>query len=217
MNPLFPDLEAVPVAESGSDVAYTPDAVAFQCVVYVVDRLLGGRRHGQHWCEPCAGDGAFARAMTSEVAGPAMVLELDPMAGAVQSGLAMQGDALAVDYSRIEVVITNPPFTCAAQLLRRLLDCPTMGTVCFLVLQGWIVAPGKAPEERLDLLWGPTARPVEQVVLYPRIAFQGPGRSGTDTDMREYCLLIWRRQADGSWLAPVTTLRRLDWRTGGVL
>jgi len=58
---------------------------------------------------------------------------------------------------------------------------------------------------------------VEQVVLYPRIAFQGPGRDGGSTDMREYCLLVWRRQSDGSWLSPGTTLRRLDWRTGVVL
>ena len=216
-NALFPGREALPVAEEGSDVAYTPDTVAFQCVVYVVDRIMGGRRHGQSWAEPCAGDAAFARVMASEIAGRSLVMELDPKAASVRDGVAVQGDALVADYTGVEVVITNPPFTCAAQLLRVCLAIPTVKTICFLVLQAWIVAPGKEPEQRLDLLWGPSARPVEQVVLYPRIAFEGPGRSGTTTDMREYCLLVWRRQPDGSWLAPVTTLRRLDWRTGVVL
>ena len=217
MTGLFPTLEAIPVAESGSDVAYTPEAVAFQCVAYVTDNVLDGRRGGESWCEPCAGAGAFVRAMAQEIAGRALALELDPNAASVRDGLAVQGDALTADYAGVQVVITNPPFTAAARLLRRLLAATDMQVVCFLVLQSWIVAPGKPPEERLDLLWGPTARPMEQVVLYPRIAFQGPGRDGGSTDMREYCLLVWRRQSDGSWLSPVTTLRRLDWRTGVVL
>ena len=212
MTGLFPTLEALPVAESGPDVAYTPDAVARACVAYLV-------AHGGipgTWWEPAAGEGAWLPAL-QEIA-PGIATELDPNALSVRLGFALCRDALkGAPQPWVESVVTNPPFTCAAQLLRVCLGISTCDLVCFLVLQSWIVAPGKPPEERLDLLWGPTARPVEQVVLYPRIAFQGPGRDGGSTDMREYCLLVWRRQSDGSWLAPVTTLRRLDWRTGVVL
>ena len=214
---LFPELQQVPVAEEGSDVAYTPDAVAFQCVVYVVDRFLGGRRNGQWWAEPCAGDGAFARAMASEIAGRALVLELDPMAASVRSGLAVQGDALTADYTGVQVVITNPPFSIAALLLRKWLSIQTVQTIALLLRRDWVVPEGSKEKGtyRLDICWGPSARPTVEVALYPRVSFEGPGReSGTDT--REYSLFVWSRQPDGSWLAPVTTLRRLDWRSGVV-
>lgn len=210
---LFPDLQAVPVAEEGSDVAYTPDVVARASVAYLAGRgWIGGP-----WWEPCCGAGNWLPALMDFA--PGIATELDPNALAVRLGFAIQRNALKGPPSGFEpaCIVTNPPFTCAAQLLRVCLAVPTVKMVCFLVLQSWNVAPGKEPEQRKDLCWGPTARPVEQVVLYPRIAFEGPGRSGTTTDMREYCLLIWRRQPDGSWLAPVTTLRRLDWRTGEVL
>ena len=210
---LFPDLEAVPECAPGSDVAYTPDAVARACVAYLDTRgWIGGA-----WWEPCCGAGNWLPALQDLA--PGVATELDSNALAVRLGFARQWDALKGPPSPgfdPACIVTNPPFTCAAQLLRVCLAIPTVKTICFLVLQAWIVAPGKEQEQRLDLLWGPSARPVEQVVLYPRIAFQGPGRDGGSTDMREYCLLIWRRQPDGSWLAPVTTLRRLDWRSGVV-
>ena len=210
-NLLFPDLPAVPIAEEGSDVAYTPDSVARACVAYLAAH--GGIPEG--WWEPAAGEGAWLPAL-QEVS-PGIATELDPNALSVRLGFALCRDALKGPPANwVQSVVTNPPFSCAAQLLRVCLAIATCEMVCFLVLQSWIVAPGKDGEERLDLIWGPTARPVEQVVLYPRIAFQGPGRSGASTDMREYCLLVWRRQPDGSWLATDTKLRRLDWRSGVV-
>ena len=212
MNRLFPDLPAVPTAEEGSDVAYTPAACAAACVRYLADN---GGIPCPYW-EPFAGGGAWIDPL--DTIGPGFASELDPHAASIGIGAHVWDAAKGPrpSWMPIRSVVTNPPFTCAASMLRRFLQIEGVDLVCFLVLQAWIVAPGKEQEQRLDLIWGPTARPVEQVVLYPRIAFEGPGRSGTTTDMREYCLLIWRRQPDGSWLAPVTTLHRLDWRSGVV-
>jgi hypothetical protein len=58
---LFPALEAVPVAESGSDVAYTPDPVARACVAYLTAH--GGIPSG--WWEPAAGEGAWLPPVTT--------------------------------------------------------------------------------------------------------------------------------------------------------
>jgi hypothetical protein len=217
LNALFPDLPARPVAEEGSDVAYTPDAVAFQCVAFVVD-LLYGRRCGQFWAEPCAGDGAFARAMESEIAGPSLVMELDPKAASVRDGIAVQGDALIADYAGVEVIITNPPFSIAAQLLRVWLKVPTMQTIALLLRRDWIVPEGQGDEHRLDLCWGPFVKIAMEAILYPRVPFGGPGRDEKGTDTREYSLFVWQRQPDGTWRAPSPMqVYRLDWRTGVVL
>ena len=212
MSTLFPTLEAVPECAAASDAAYTPAACAFACVRYLVE---SGGLPCPYW-EPFAGGGAWLDPL--DTIGPGFASELDPNAPSIGIGAHVwdAGKGPKSSWGKIASIVTNPPFTGAASLLRSFLALD-VDLICFLVLQSWIVAPGKDGEERLDLVWGPTARPVEQVVLYPRIKFQGPGRDGVSSDTREYCLLVWRRQPDGSWLSPVTTLRRLDWRTGVVL
>ena len=215
MNALFPDLEPVPAPDEGPDVAYTPEAVTRACVRFLAD---GGHLSGAWW-EPCAGGGAWLPALQEW--GPGYASEIDPKAASVATGLAWQHDALLgplPQMVRVECVVTNPPFSCAALLLRKWLSIPTVATVALLLRRDWVVPEG-IPEKgtyRLDLCWGPVARPVVDLALYPRVSFEGPDR-GKGTDTREYSLFVWRRQSDGSWLAPVTTLRRLDWRTGVVL
>lgn len=104
------------------------------------------------------------------------------------------------------------------QLLRSFIQIPSARMVALLLLQQWIVPDGQGAEHRRDLCWGPLARPTHQILLYPRIAFEGPGRAVGATDMREYALYLWHRQPDGSWCPPrPTVLRRLNWATGELL
>ena len=210
---LFPDLAQVAPAD-GSDVAYTPAAVAEACVRYLVahHELRGP------WWEPCAGSGNWLPALGRAGTGDAS--ELDPQAESVRSGAAMQRDALMgpVFGFEPECIVTNPPFSIAPQLLRRFLEVRSARLIALLLLQQWIVPDGQGAERRRDLCWGPLARPTHQVLLYPRIAFEGPGRSTGATDMREYSLYVWWRHAAGGWCPPgPTVLRRLNWATGELL
>lgn len=215
---LFPDLAQVAPAD-GSDVAYTPAAVAEACVRYLVahHELRGP------WWEPCAGSGNWLPALGSPQRGglgPGMASELDPQALAVQQGRALQHDAMLGPPGDFEpeCIVTNPPFSISPQLLRSFIRIPSVRMIALLLLQQWIVPDGQGAERRRDLCWGPLARPTHQILLYPRIAFEGPGRSTGTTDMREYALYVWGRQPDGGWCPPgPTVLRRLNWATGELL
>lgn len=209
---LFPDRPQVAPAES-SDVAYTPAAVAERCVSFLRQEccMFGS------WWEPCAGSGNWLPALSTR---QGIASELDPRAQSVRDGKALQWDALQGPPNGFEPrnIITNPPFSIAPQLLRSFLSVPSARLVALLLLQQWIAPDGQGEAHRRDLCWGPVARPEMQLLLYPRIAFEGPGRSAGATDQREYALHIWARQEDGGWMCPrPTVLRRLDWRTGEVL
>lgn len=214
---LFPALAQVAPAD-GSDVAYTPAAVAEACVSFLHQECL---MRGSWW-EPCAGSGNWLQALgdPQRGLGPGMATELDPQAESVRSGRAVQGDALQGPPGDFEPenIVTNPPFSIAPQLLRSFIQIPSARMVALLLLQQWIVPDGQGAERRRDLCWGPAARPTHQILLYPRIAFEGPGRVVGATDMREYALYLWHRQPDGSWCPPrPTVLRRLNWATGELL
>lgn len=213
---LFPQLPQVAPTD-GSDVAYTPAAVAEACVRFLHQECW---MHGSWW-EPCAGSGNWLRALGSRSGvGPGMATELDPQAESVRSGRAVQGNALQGPPGNFEPenIVTNPPFSIAPQLLRSFLEIPSARMIALLLLQQWIVPDGQGEERRRDLCWGPVARPTHQILLYPRIAFEGPGRSTGGTDMREYALYVWWRHAAGGWCPPgPTVLRRLNWATGELL
>lgn len=211
---LFPTLPQVAPAD-GSDVAYTPAVVAEACVRFLHQEYW---MHGSWW-EPCAGSGNWLTALGHRL-GPGMATELDPQAESVRSGRAIQGDALQgpPDGFEPENIVTNPPFSIAPQLLRSFIRIPSARMIALLLLQQWIVPDGQGAECRRDLCWGPLAKPAHQILLYPRIAFEGPGRAAGATDMREYALYIWTRQPDGGWRPPrPTVLRRLNWATGELL
>ena len=217
MNSLFPDLEPVPTADEGPDVAYTPDAVARACVRFLVGRNL---LSGAYW-EPCSGSGAWLPALDEY--GPGFASELDPKAASVATGIAWQHDAAKGPLPQmvnVGCIVTNPPFSCAGILLRRWLEIPTVQTIVLLLRRDWIVPEGSEEKEtyRLDLCWGPYAKIAMEVILYPRVPFGGPGRDEKGTDTREYSLFVWQRQTDGTWRAQ-SPLRayRLDWRSGVVL
>lgn len=192
--------------ESGSDVAYTPDAVAQASVTWLARQF--GPRWLSPWWEPCAGGGAFVRAL--QTLGPGAATELDPHAEAVRRGMAQAGNALHGPPAGMQPILicTNPPFSLATEILKMALAVPTCQVVALLLLQSWIVPEG----HRASWVWGPDARLYRQVVLYPRIAFGGPGRNGNTTDQREYALHVWRR-VDGVWNASgPMELERLVWR-----
>lgn len=198
MSGLFPDLQPIDQADAGSDVAYTPAGV-IRALLRAPSPLPPP---GAPVWEPCAGGGVWVeelRAAGHVVEGT----EIDSKARSIALGLARHGDALQDRPSFPDYEIwTNPPFGIANKLL---LDWTTRPRpprrVVLLVLQQWIVA-----EERA-WIW-PLLR--RQILLYPRICFEGPGRESGSTDMREYCILDLETQ-------PGTTaalLHRLDWRTG---
>lgn len=218
-----------PQPEAASDVAYTPAVVAEAIVQHLCD-LYGYDTLASVW-EPCAGRGDFVRALQSVRWGKFLQIdvntgqpvwchhqiaiysnELDPHAESIQQKLAGQADMFQVKPP-VSAVITNPPFSQAARLLRHCMEIPTCTLIVFLLNHSWIVPDGKGEEIRNDLLWGPTATLDRQILLYPRIKFEGPARDGKGQDQREYALCCWKKEG-GTWAPPgrPTLLTRLEWR-----
>lgn len=206
---LFTDLQPKPSA--GSDIAYTPAEVAEACVNYLVPNFVEGTCS---WWDPCAGGAAFPRALQKRF-GRGHATELDAHAESVRSGIAIVGDALRGPPVGCTpgLIATNPPFSLAASILRMALAVPTCEIVALLLLQSWIVPDGQGAKFRRDLVWGPVAKLHTQAVLYPRIAFGGPGREDGGTDQREYAWCVWARTG-GRWCWPGTRsdLDRIVWR-----
>lgn len=209
MNALFTELSQRPEALTGADVAYTPDECAAAIVRYLA------REHGLDgvvW-EPCAGGGAFVRAL-ERASVPVVATELDPVAAASCGAFvwdALRG--LPGAESKPRAIVTNPPFSIAGDLLRVFMAIESVETIAMLLLRNW-----DAPEERA-WIWR-EALPVESVLLMPRIAFEGPGRNGRDTDTRDYALFVWRRRPGWTWQPrhrEWVRSRRLNWKTGEVL
>lgn len=189
MSPLFPDTLPAPMA--GADVAYTPDHVARALVEVLLPDLCGATI----W-EPYAGGGAFVRAL-ADVAGITYATDCDPAAVGVRAADITTPGAWDTAKGwpwtgpQPAWIVTNPPFSLLDAHLPVLFDTATVGVALLLV--GQSLAPGKR-----DWLWD-VAVPDEMLWIRERIAFQGPGRSGKETDMRDYAWVIWRKRA-GSWM-----------------
>ena len=211
---MFPEMEE-PVPDAGSDIAYTKPETCAGISKYIGDRW---KIRGAIW-EPCSGAGNWIDPLS--LLAPVVASELDPKALSVVRGRAQAWNALQgppPGSPEIGAVITNPPFSLATQFLKVALGIPTCNLVALLIRQGWFAPVGKYEERRLEYCWGPIAKPAEQVLLVPRVPFEGPERSGTGTDNIEYGMLIWERQRDGGWFhrGPVAVWR-LDWKTGTVM
>jgi hypothetical protein len=206
---------------AGADVAYTPDHVARALVEVLRPELTGARV----W-EPYAGGGAFCRAL-SGVAGITYATDCDPAAegvGLADIGLTPWDVAKGWPWTaagrgfpastspeverelRPQWIVTNPPFSLLDAHLPVLFEAATEGVALLLV--GQSLAPGKR-----DWLWD-AAVPDEMLWIRERIAFCGPGRTGKDTDMRDYAWVIWRKRA-GSWMGR-GLLGRVSTETGRV-
>ncbi len=186
---LFPEL----VPEAGADVAYTPEPVASA----IVRLLLAGELDGLVAWEPYVGAAAFSIAL--DAAGcEVWVSDLDPAAPGLRSSwvegsvVCDVGRGLPEGFPRPDWIVTNPPFSMLDAHLPILLDTAKVGVALLLV--GQSVAPGVR-----DWMWE-NAMPDVQAWARERIKFQGPGRDGTGSDMREYAVLIFRRQPDGGWM-----------------
>lgn len=101
-------LFSLPTPQISTDVAFTPDPVARACVRQI--RAMCPGEALAPWWEPCAGGGAFVRALGE--LGPGAATELDAEAFAVRSGLAVQGNALDGPPEGLNPVLicTNLPF-----------------------------------------------------------------------------------------------------------
>ena len=118
---LFPGLQPLPPPEPDPDVAYTPPEVAAACT----QAFFRGLPSGLTW-EPCAGAGAWLPAIRKF--GPVVATELDPKAESVWLKEATAHNAMLGPPAGAEprYILTNPPFSCAAALLRAWLKIPSV-------------------------------------------------------------------------------------------
>jgi hypothetical protein len=190
--------------EADSDVAYTPDDVARALVGVIAPEVFG------RWVwEPCAGGGAFVRALHGANA-HVLASDTDDCYGWMPDGATFSAcpwnalDGVPTGQQRPDATITNPPFSILDDLIPVLLDS-TDEMVALLLIGQWF-----APASR-DYLWE-RAVPDQTYWIRERIAFTGSGRDGKSTDMREYAWVVWRKRA-GSWMGR-GRVSRLSWRDG---
>ena len=213
------------VEGSGSDIAYTPSEVADGCVRYLRREWGPGA-----WWDPCAGGGSWLDPLRTHFGPFGLATDIAPTEAA-QAGQILQWDALKGPPPGRDPmwIVTNPSFSNMVPLLRTFLKVPSVKGIALLLLQQAIVPDGllKKDSYRVNLFWGrngqtnnpdqTVAQMVDQTVLYPRIKFGGPGRTGKHTDQREYCLVRWERQECGGWVSDrPPTLRRLNYKTNDV-
>jgi hypothetical protein len=194
------------VPGADSDVAYTPDAVADALVKVIAPEL----KSRVAW-EPCAGGGAFVRALHGARAKVVASDIHDGVDGWMRDGAvtsAAPWNALdgfpPTAMRRPAAIVTNPAFSILDDFLPMALDVADQ-MVALLLIGQWL-----APACR-DYLWE-RAVPDEMYWLRERVAFVGPGRDGVTTDTREYAWVVWRKRA-GSWMGR-GLVRRLSWRDG---
>jgi len=209
VNALFPTLPPVETAAEGADVAYTPEEVVSVLLRPEMARAIIPPMVEQVW-EPCAGGGAWIRALRARR--PFMSIhatEIDPAAASIRAGLATHGDAFnpascpwaTTPGARYEIW-TNPPFSLAGDLLRAWFNFPNPPErVILLLLQAWPNAGERA------WVWPHMHR---EIVLYPRISFDGPGRKAKQTDQRDYSIFEFTPTCRVPWHS--IAKKRLDWR-----
>jgi len=159
--------------------------------VWVTHRFLDHKPAalpGGLWYEPCAGEGSIIHAVNTHVSKPEvqwMANELRPGAKTmlqkhVPASHIRIGDALdAPAIPGVSVVITNPPFRIAEQVLYRLLATyPLAYVVLLLRLNFW------GSVRRAEFL---TKYPADTWVLPNRPDFMGAGK----TDSPEYAWFMW--------------------------
>lgn len=142
--------------------------------------------------DPCAGDGAMLMVLR-EVGILARGFELDEGRGRAcrAHGFGCYiGDALAADspWHAPGVVLTNPPFSLAQEMVERALaEVAPGGTVAMLLRLGFLASQGRAALHR--------RAPADVFVLPMRPSFTEDGQ----TDQSEYAWFVWGPGRGGRW------------------
>lgn len=212
MTTLFAIPSPPPQPQAGADVAYTPDEVVAALLHPAISPALP--EPGQQVWEPCAGGGAFVRALRAHRDMLIHATEIDPVAAA--SCGADVADALThrPPFTRHYEIWTNPPFSAADTLIRAWFALPEPPRrIVLLMREGWL----NAAKRRWVL-----PHLAAEIVLVPRISFGGPGagRTATQTDTHNHVILDLRTPRGGvTYRSAGHPIRRYmyDWRTKELL
>jgi hypothetical protein len=152
---------------------------------WCVWRLLEARAlPGGRWLEPCAGTGAIVQAVQDHRTDVQWTtIELREACRETLTGLDCRPTVHIRDFvehgdeALYDVVITNPPYSCAQQVLTRAMALAP--TVVMLLRLNFLASAGRAGFMR--------EHPPDVYVLPNRPSFDGKG-----TDSIEYAWFVWR-------------------------
>lgn len=126
-------------------------------------------------CEPCVGDGAIASCFDT-----GYIFDIDPV---ICAGIcATQADARTHVYpGNIEAFVTNPPFSCAYEIVRNLVENQPLGVPVVCLLRLTFLEPTYERGPWLERC------PPNLVYVCPRTSFTGDGK----TDSATVAWMIW--------------------------
>jgi hypothetical protein len=106
-----------------------------------------------------------------------------PESQKVWAEIDMGVDYLGTDFGKVDVIITNPPFTLTEEFLRKSLsELAPDGTMCYLQRVNYLGSKKRVP------FWAEIGFPNKTPVIIPRPRFVNGG-----SDSCEYCWFIWDR------------------------
>lgn len=196
-------------AAGGKETTERLDQDAYETPVWVVRTLLQNvALPGGRWLEPCAGDGAIIRAVNGFVPSISWTAyEIRPGCGASLANLigwtnVAIADFLDVQPKRIggyDVILTNPPFSLAAEFVNACL--PLSNCVVFLQRLNFLGGASRAPFWRSHM---------PDVYVLPNRPSFVHGR----TDSTEYAWFRWhglkeRTKGDVFVLPPLSVEERM--------
>lgn len=150
------------MARRKNDFYPTPEAATFallNCFPYLINRDV-------LVYEPCAGKGDISRVLR-EAGANVFESDIDP-----SSPRILKEDARTKQYKPGSIVITNPPFNQAIEIVRNAVD---QDQTCAFFLRLSFLEPTKDRGEWLK------DNPPAGLIVLPRISFTGDGRSDSVT------------------------------------
>lgn len=158
--------------------------------------------------EPCCGDGAIVRALAASGFKTIITNDLDPRHEASRHRDAADPAFWELEtFSRVDWVITNPPFNVALQIVEQAVILARIG-VAMLLRKTFLEPTGTErhpkPEDRGPWL---SIHPPSRMIGLPRHSFRGKGSDSVSTDW-----YIWLRKPDGSLQPFIIDYRAKDRR-----
>lgn len=188
---LVPGVDDVRAEWAEHDACFTPGPVVRQGLAWLAPRLPNDRRIVM--LDPCAGGGVFGQQARLELGSRVEIHGVEPRAS--ESGAARHYDRFArlraQDLVSVpgrhgaDLVVTNPPWWCWAEIFRACWPLVVPG--------GWLAVLGPSS-------WGHSDEPSEGVSVFddepPRVQLRIRGRvafnGGRATDNRKCSWWIWR-------------------------